>query len=595
MANPTPSIIKISIFEPTEILFMSTAKESNLHKFILGNFPDTLFTFLNRRYWAEKVGHEYAERLAFTQRVTQLIEATLNDDITYQTKPLDLRNQRIYSVKAGVNSLLDVARQTYKEVNSDVAGLIAQLSESHDPGLDLKYDPARQYYISLPATETRALPDIFINVYRKKDQTEYLIESVLPERSVLFKISEAIAMLDLLAAFAQLGTIDEYIRPELKAGVLAIKSGRHPIREKIHTKKFIPNDAYATRQTRFQIITGCNMSGKSTYIRSLPLVSIMAQIGCFVPAEYASFPIFHQLFARVSTADDIEANVSTFAAEMREMAFILHNLEPRSLVVIDELGRGTSTADGLAIAIAIAEALVQSNALILFVTHFQDLAVIMAGRPGVVSLHLAADISADASKMTMYYKITEGPNQAQFYGLALANLVEFPPSVLDKAQTVSEELGRILLCRHSDKTRARAIACKRKLLLSPREQLLQARDGRMEGDALRRWLERSQNEFALQMAPANKDIAGPEESSDSTGEEERSEAVNDGVIINGKQDLEDDVGVHIHESDSSEVNGRDTETQLLERVSFGVLTATYDPLVHRGVADDWVSMTKQTP
>jgi DNA mismatch repair protein MSH4 len=439
----------------------------------------------------------------------------------------------------------------------------------------------------------RAAPDIFINVYRKKNRIECqtldlvklnqkiadahaevitlsdkaildLIESVLPQVSVLFKISEATAMLDMLTAFAQLATMNEYIRPELKIDVLAIKSGRHPIREKIHNKKFVPNDAYATHQTRFQIITGCNMSGKSTYIRSLALVPIMAQIGSFVPAEYASFPIFHQLFARVSTADDMEANVSTFAAEMREMAFILHNLEPRGLVIIDEL-----TTDGLAIALAIAEALVQSNALVWFVTHFQDLAVIMAERPGVASLHLAADIAPDASKMTMHYKITEGPNQTQFYGLALANLVEFPPNVLDKAQTVSEGLGRISLRRHGDQTKARAIAHKRKLLLSLREQLIQARDGNMQGEALRGWLERLQDEFALQMAAANEDIAGLDEGSGTASEEETGEAANYAEPIHGDWATEAD-GSDTHEyvdedepMDSEEVNEHNSKTHLL--------------------------------
>ncbi|RDW70717.1 MutS family protein MSH4 [Aspergillus mulundensis] len=453
--------------------------------------------------------------------VEQLIESTLNEHVTYQTKPLDLRNQRIYCVK--------VSRIYRAMIAADDA-----YPETHDLGLDLKYDPARQYYISLPATEMRALPNVFINVYRKKNRIECqtldlvklnqkitdahnevislsdktiqeLIQNVCEEISILFKVSEAISMLDMLAAFAQLATSNDYIRPEL-TDTLAIKSGRHPIKEKIHTKKFIPNDAYATYQTRFQIIMGCNMSGKSTYIRALALMTIMAQIGSFVPAEYASFPITHQLFARVSTADDMEANVSTFAAEMREMAFILHNINPRSMVIIDELGRGTSTTDGLAIALAIAEALVQSNALVWFVTHFHDLATIMAERTGVVSLHLASEISPDASKMTMYYKITEGPNKTQFYGLALAKLVELPPAVLEIAHNVSEELNRLSQRRHSQ-TKALAIARKRKLILSLREELIHARNGNMEGQTLRRFLKRLQDEFALHMAAADEDIA----------------------------------------------------------------------------------------
>lgn len=157
-----------------------------------------------------------------------------------------------------------------------------------------------------------------------------LIEEVRGQMSILFKICESVAMLDMISSFAQLVTSQDYVRPQL-ADTLAIKSARHPIREKIQHNKFVPNDVYATQQTRFQIITGCNMSGKSTYIRSIALMAVMAQIGSFVPAEYASFPILHQLFARVSMDDSIEANVSTFAAEMRETAFILRNINKRSM------------------------------------------------------------------------------------------------------------------------------------------------------------------------------------------------------------------------------------------------------------------------
>ncbi|KAJ5607813.1 hypothetical protein N7537_004432 [Penicillium hordei] len=733
------TIIKIGVFEPSEILFMNTAKESKLRYIIQENLPDPIFTFLDRRWWSEKTGHEYAGRLAFPEEVDSLkvtlggnyfaaccfaavlkyievelqrsftahslrirfepsqgsmtidlativsleliqnlqnakskeslfgllnetltpmgtrllrasilqpstervkltarynavedlatkedtfvsvrqalkgfidadkvltaiieiilvptkrtiqyveqsvnnvimlktyvsaiknifqalgaaqsdllltirelcapeghrsiedlIDTTLNENVAYQSKPLDLRNQRIYCVKAGVNSLLDVARQTYKEANVDATELIEKLSGmfkvSCDMVLDLKYDTARQYYICIPATEPGPLPDVFINVYRKRkriecqtldlvklnqkiadahsevinmsDQTiQDLLRDVCTEVSGLFRVSEAIAMLDMLAAFAQLATNHEYIRPEL-TDTLAIKAGRHPIREQIHSNKFIPNDAYATPQTRFQIITGCNMSGKSTYIRSLALVTVMAQIGCFVPAQYASFPISHQLFARVTTSDDLGANVSTFAAEMREMAFILRNIQPRSMVIIDELGRGTSTTDGLAIAVALAEALISSNALVWFVTHFHDLAQILAERSGVINLHLAAEIAPDASKMTMQYRIAEGPVPDRRYGLVLAKLADLPPAVLNKARSVSEAMDQLAKRRNSP-SRAVALAQKRKLLLSLREQLFLARDGTMDNASLRALLIKLQDDFVLRMAAINREM-----------------------------------------------------------------------------------------
>ena len=134
-------------------------------------------------------------------------------------------------------------------------------------------------------------------------------------------------------------TVNDYVRPHI-SDTLGIKAARHPIREKIMQTTFIPNDVYATQQSRFQIITGCNMSGKSTFIRMIALLSIMAQVGSFVPASSASFPILHNLFARIGMDDSIESNISTFSAEMREIAFILRNLERRSMAVVPVLVMG---------------------------------------------------------------------------------------------------------------------------------------------------------------------------------------------------------------------------------------------------------------
>ena len=401
--------------------------------------------------------------------------------------------------------------------------------ETHNLLLDLRFEPARQYYLRLPAADLdQPLPDIFINVFRKKTFFEFqtldlvkynqrindahhevicmsdssiqsLIDDVRTSMSSLFHISEAVAMLDMLSSLAHLVTTHDYTRPEL-TDTLAIKSGRHPIREKIQTTKFIPNDAYASQQSRFQIITGANMSGKSTYIRSLALMTVMAQIGSFIPAQYASFPLVNQLFARVSADDHAETNVSTFSAEMREMAFILRNIEPQSMVIIDELGRGTSTVDGLAIAIAIAEALVDSHALVWFVTHFHDLARILAQRNGVVNLHLATEImTADTSRMAMLYKIADGPLQDRHYGLAIARLLSFPLHMLDVAGRVSGALSSKIEEQARQST-SLVVGGRRRLLLSLREQLFQVGEGALVGEELRRWLVGIRDEFTLMMA-----------------------------------------------------------------------------------------------
>lgn len=338
-----------------------------------------------------------------------------------------------------------------------------------------------------------------------------LIENLRAEIAPLFKISDAIALLDVTASFAHLVTTQDYCRPEL-THTLAIKSGRHPIREKIYTEKYVPNDAFATRQTRFQIITGCNMSGKSTYIRSIALMAVMAQIGCFVPAVYASFPIFHQLFARVSMDDSIEANVSTFAAEMRETAFILRNIDDRSMVIVDELGRGTSTRDGLSIAIAIAEAFVESGAFVWFATHFRDLAKILAERSGVVNFHLSVEMS-EANQMKMLYKVAKGAVQEKHYGIALAKVVNLPPDVLRIAEQVSEKLISNMEKRKKN-SKTIALARRRKLILSLREQLIQAHEGNMNGKVLATWMKKLQDEFVNRMAAIDADAASAADESE---------------------------------------------------------------------------------
>ncbi|KAL8928235.1 MAG: hypothetical protein Q9208_001945 [Pyrenodesmia sp. 3 TL-2023] len=477
------------------------------------------------------------DRIANVQR---LIDDTINEDITYQSQPLDLRNQRTYAIKAGQHQFLDVARQAYKEANSDAYQLVTDLGQEHSIALDMKYETARQYYIRIAVSELedRDLPAVFINVFRRKNNIECqtldllkinqkiidshnevlqlsdgaiqdLMDKVRDDVAPLFKTCEAVALLDMVASFAQLVTLHDYCRPEF-TDAFAIKSGRHPIREKIQAEKFVPNDAYAAQQSRFQIITGCNMSGKSTYIRSLALMTIIAQIGCFVPATYASFPIRHQLFARVSADESIEANVSTFASEMREMAFILRNIDRRSLVIIDELGRGTSTRDGLTIAIAIAEALVESQAFVWFATHFRELAHVLSERSGVVNLHLAVDMSESRDRMTMLYEVRGGWVKETHYGIAMAKVAGLPAEVIEVAERVSSTLAKNTE-RKKKKSKSLALARRRKLILGLREQLKQAQEGNMQGRVLGLWLKNLQDEFVRRMAALEEEVEGLED------------------------------------------------------------------------------------
>ena len=485
-------------------------------------------------------------------------------------------------MESGVNGLLDVARQTYKEGTSDAYELITELGTEHALALDVKYEPARKFFIRISTADLagRELPSVFINVFRRKNLVECqtldllkinqkiadshhevlqmsdenvqkLLDEIRLDIAPLFKISEAIGILDMVAAFAHLVTTYDYCQPEL-TDVLAIKSGRHPIRERIDKEKYISNDVYAAHQSRFQIITGCNMSGKSNYIRSTALMAIMAQIGSFVPASYASFPTFHSLFASFSTDDSAnEANTSTFALEMREMAFLLRNIDHRSLVIVDELGRGTSTRDGLCIAIAVAEALVESGAIVWFVTHFRDLPRVLAERAGVVSLHLSVDMSR-RDTLKMLYRVASGPCEEQHYGLALAKVVDLPQEMLRTAEYVSKRLTEDSeRSRNNKSSRLQIVlARKRKLMLGLKEQLTQAKDGNLRGQELLSWLKALQDEFVIRIAAIEAENAAIAEAD--TAEKLNTEVGGNSKSANGCA----------HESHSTENLDKDGQTAI---------------------------------
>lgn len=243
---------------------------------------------------------------------------------------------------------------------------------------------------------------------------------------------------------------------------------------------------------------------------------LLLLISSSVPATYASFPILHQLFARLGMDDNIETNVSTFAAEMREISFILRNIDRRSLAIIDELGRGTSTRDGLAIALAIAEGLVSSKALVWFATHFKDIATIMGERAGVQNLHLAVELESNQS-MTMLYRITPGAVQEAHYGLTLARVVPLPPGVVDHAERVAQKLEDHMLKRKKiSETVLREK--RRKLILNLREHLVQAQTGVLEGEVLTAWLKELQKEFVNRMSALEAEAASSNQESDDEDE-----------------------------------------------------------------------------
>ncbi|KAI1356344.1 DNA mismatch repair protein Msh4 [Xylaria sp. FL0043] len=480
-----------------------------------------------------------------TQVVMRIITETINDDVTAMKAPIDMRNQRIYAVKSGVHGLLDIARQTYKEATEDVYRHVDELIKEHELGVEVKFDNRRKFWLRLEQNEfeDRQVPDIFINqiirsrwiecqtlilvqlnnritdshneaVMLSEKIIQQLLDKIREHVPELFRVCEGIALLDMVASFAHSATARDYVRPEI-SDTLALKSARNPICERVNPDRFIPNDVYANDQHRFQIISGCNMSGKSTYIRMVALMQVMAQIGSFVPAQYAAFPIFQQLFVRLSTDDNIEANMSTFSLEMREMAFILRNINNKSLAIIDELGRGTSSRDGLAIALAISEALIQSGSMVWFATHFQELTKILGSRPGVLNLHLETDVSHSSEhhpRMTMLYKIKSGSFQEKSYGLNLARAMGFPESFIKVAQDVSQTLTETME-RRKDASESRRLIRQRKVILNLNSMLKQLMESEMDDAALRSYLRHLQDEFVLQMDATS--VGGEPESQNS--------------------------------------------------------------------------------
>ncbi|OAA76793.1 DNA mismatch repair protein MutS, C-terminal domain protein [Akanthomyces lecanii RCEF 1005] len=464
--------------------------------------------------------------------VLQKITTVLESDVAYTKSALDLRNQRTFAVRSGISGVLDVSRQAYKELTQEIHHYVEQLNEKYSVVATLKYDNGRKYWLKLSIGDYNSVdpPGLFINVAKKRGaiecQTldlvklnmrlsdtsnevvfrsdaiiEKLIAGLQADASHLFKMCESVGLMDMLASFAQISTTRDYIRPEITSR-LALKSARHPIVDKILAEKFVPNDYFATEQHCFHIVTGFNMGGKSTYIRAIALLQIMAQVGCFVPAEYASFSVVHNIFTRISLNDNIEAGLSSFSVEMRDMAFILRNVDQQSMVIIDELGRGTSTRDGLAIAIAMAEALIQSKAFVWFATHFLDLACVLANRPGVLNLHLASDcaISEDGvPHVTMLYKTERGPEQdEQDYGINLAKAMGLPQTIIREAEEFVRA-SRLRKEANKQNTEAEKLQRRRQLILGLHEALKQARVDGAE-DALPGYLKQLQHEFVTQMA-----------------------------------------------------------------------------------------------
>jgi DNA mismatch repair protein MutS len=256
--------------------------------------------------------------------------------------------------------------------------------------------------------------------------------------------ARALSTLDALLSLAETAIRRRYVRPSMHDGdELEIVAGRHPTIEALSDEPFIPNDLYMNNSTdRLLIITGPNMGGKSTILRQAALINILAQMGSFVPAEKARLPILDRVWTRVGASDDLARGRSTFMVEMTETATILHNATPRSLVLLDEIGRGTATFDGLSIAWAVAEHLhdsAQHAAKTLFATHYHELTELAERLPGAQNYQITA---AERDGEVVFLHRLERGRASKSYGIEVARLAGLPPDVLVRARDVLARLER---------------------------------------------------------------------------------------------------------------------------------------------------------
>jgi len=337
-------------------------------------------------------------------------------------------------LKVGYNNILGY----YIEVTLKTLTIIRNVPEEYIERATLKN--AKRY----TTKRLKELEEKIVNAEEKINDLEYEIfntirEKVEKETKNILETAQNIAIIDVLASFAEIAEQYNYCRPKIDNGnKIIIKDGRHPVIEQINLdEQFIPNDCYLdNEEDQLLIITGPNMAGKSTYLRQVALICIIAQMGCFVPAKFATIGIIDQIFTRIGASDDLARKLSTFMIEMTETAKILNYATPKSLIIIDELGRGTSTSDGQSIAMATLEKLNELNVKTLFSTHYHQLTEISL--PRVKNYHLDIIENEDGS-INFVRKLKPGSTDKS-YGIHVAKLAGIPDDVIIRAFELLEQI-----------------------------------------------------------------------------------------------------------------------------------------------------------
>lgn len=406
----------------------------------------------------------YLDHLTGLDELAKKLEGALNPEA-----PLSLKDGNL--LKSGYSSEVDELRTTSSGGKDWVAQLETQEKERTGiRSLKVGYNKVFGYYIEVTHANAQLVPPEYIrkqtlaNAERfitpelkeyeqkilgaedKLIQLEYqlfleLRETVRRHTPQIIDAAHALAEIDVFVSLAEVAIRHHYVRPEItQEGKLQILEGRHPVVENmLEDATFVPNDTLLTQSKHLALITGPNMAGKSTYMRQVALIVLMAQIGSFIPAEKASISIVDHIFTRVGASDDLASGQSTFMVEMREVSYILHHVTEHSLVILDEVGRGTSTFDGLSIAWAVTEYLADQlvKPKTLFATHYHELTTLEDSLPGIFNLHVG--VREHGEDIIFLHKIIPG-RADRSYGIQVAKLAGLPVALLLRAKTILQEL-----------------------------------------------------------------------------------------------------------------------------------------------------------
>jgi DNA mismatch repair protein MutS len=405
------------------------------------------------------------EKIADFQPLIEKIEKTIVDD-----PPPTITEGEI--IKEGVSELLDELRTIAKNAKDYILKIEEkERKRTNIPTLRIGYNSVFGYYLEVTKSYVKYVPkdylrkqtlanaERFITPELKEYETKILTASerikaleyelfinlrkeISKEMKEVFEFAKVVAEIDVYLSLAKVAKEKNYVKPIVDNGdEIVIKEGRHPVVEELLGEGFIPNDTYLNNTThQILLITGPNMSGKSTYLRQVALIVILAQIGSFVPCRYCKIGIVDKIFTRIGASDDLSRGVSTFLAEMQETANILNNATERSLVILDEVGRGTATYDGLAIAWATTEYLhshPKTRPKTIFATHFHELTDIARYLPRVKNYTFL--VKEEGEEIIFLRKLVEG-RSSRSYGIEVAKLAGIPKEVIERAREVLKYL-----------------------------------------------------------------------------------------------------------------------------------------------------------